>query len=130
MISIWNLKTKWKAKTLWRRALQELETDGRTDGHDDRTGSECFPCRWPEINKEIKAWNKRIMNYVIISSTSFQGFLLFWYREGSTLGTRLVISCAHILRLILNTRRWEIQYKGCIINCKCDILKNLELNIS
>ena len=23
--------------------------DGRTDGHDDRTGSECFPCRWPEI---------------------------------------------------------------------------------
>ena len=27
------LKTKWKAKTLWRRALQELETDGRTDGH-------------------------------------------------------------------------------------------------
>ena len=26
--------------------------DGRTDGHDDRTGSECFPCRWPEINKK------------------------------------------------------------------------------
>ena len=25
-------------------------TDGRTDGH-DRTGSECFPSRWPEINK-------------------------------------------------------------------------------
>ena len=24
--------------------------DGRTDGHDDRTGSEYFPCRWPEIN--------------------------------------------------------------------------------
>ena len=25
--------------------------DGRTDGHDDRTGSECFPCRWPEIKE-------------------------------------------------------------------------------
>ena len=21
--------------------------------HDDRTGSECFPCRWPEINKRM-----------------------------------------------------------------------------
>ena len=25
--------------------------DGRTDGH-DRTVSECFPCRWPEIKKD------------------------------------------------------------------------------
>ena len=29
--------------------------DGRTDGHDDRTGSECFPCRWPEINNYLKS---------------------------------------------------------------------------
>ena len=28
-------------------------TDGRTDGH-DRTVSECFPCRWPEIKNNIK----------------------------------------------------------------------------
>ena len=27
-------------------------TDGRTDTH-DRTGSECFPSRWPEINKRV-----------------------------------------------------------------------------
>ena len=27
-------------------------TDGRTDTH-DRTGSECFPSRWPEINKTL-----------------------------------------------------------------------------
>ena len=36
--------------------------DGRTDGH-DRTGSECFPSRWPEIN--YKSYEKSFISLFI-----------------------------------------------------------------
>ena len=36
--------------------------DGRTDGHDDRTGSECFPCRWPEINQQDKKFKMALLS--------------------------------------------------------------------
>ena len=49
-----NLIFKKQSEKLKHYEVEHCKNWRRTDGHhDDRTVSECFPCRWPEINK----WN-------------------------------------------------------------------------
>ena len=63
-------------------------TDGRTDTH-DRTGSECFPSRWPEINKLIiNSWIYPIYPNVTLKLQKFKFIFLLIQSFISVIGSK------------------------------------------